>query len=508
MKHLIYCLLSLLFLAAPLRSSPDENPDSLVALLSETSGADKLALLTRLTEHHIPTLPQKALLYCEEALALTYELKDLPARAKVLALCADCHSRLGNSQKLLSIYQEMHELGQALKDPEIISDALAGIGGAYLDLYKPEVALKYLFEALDMKLEIEDEIGQGNILNAIGLIYLDMGSYEQAKDCLTRSLEIRKRLKDKKGVRITYNNLGSLAETQGNPEKALEYYGKSLKLAKEMGDRYSKVVLFTNIGYVHEAAEEYNKAKQYYQKARQICQITDNKYWHSVTLYHLGEIAFQQTQNDSAAYFWKEALLLAEENNESSILMSCYDGFYRLHAKEKRFSTALSYLEKHLTVRDSMYNFEKLAKIASIDKNYIASQKEKEIKILKDLQAAELKNEIANRNLFLALAGFLVITAILLIRQNRFKTKTNQNLKTVNNTLTERNAQLKQAMDEVKHLSGLLPICASCKKIRDDKGYWEEIEQYITEHSDAGFTHSICPSCFDHLYPQYSQEKK
>ncbi len=61
--------------------------------------------------------------------------------------------------------------------------------------------------------------------------------------------------------------------------------------------------------------------------------------------------------------------------------------------------------------------------------------------------------------------------------------------------------QLHQAMRNVKVLTGLLPICASCKKIRDDQGYWKQIETYIKEHSEADFTHSICPKCAKVLYP-------
>lgn len=62
---------------------------------------------------------------------------------------------------------------------------------------------------------------------------------------------------------------------------------------------------------------------------------------------------------------------------------------------------------------------------------------------------------------------------------------------------------LQQAIAEVKTLSGLLPICASCKKIRDDKGYWNQLEVYIRDHSEADFTHSICPECIKKLYPGF-----
>jgi PAS domain S-box-containing protein len=59
---------------------------------------------------------------------------------------------------------------------------------------------------------------------------------------------------------------------------------------------------------------------------------------------------------------------------------------------------------------------------------------------------------------------------------------------------------LQDALTKIKRLTGLLPICASCKKIRDDKGYWNELEAYISEHSEAEITHGFCPDCLKNLY--------
>jgi PAS domain S-box-containing protein len=64
-------------------------------------------------------------------------------------------------------------------------------------------------------------------------------------------------------------------------------------------------------------------------------------------------------------------------------------------------------------------------------------------------------------------------------------------------------AHLNETLSKVKILSGLLPICASCKKIRDDRGYWQKLETFVREHSGAEFSHSICPECMRRLYPQY-----
>ena len=68
--------------------------------------------------------------------------------------------------------------------------------------------------------------------------------------------------------------------------------------------------------------------------------------------------------------------------------------------------------------------------------------------------------------------------------------------------------ELQHALSEVKTLSGLLPICANCKKIRDDSGYWTQVEKYIQENSQAEFSHSICPDCIKVLYPELAARKE
>lgn len=64
-------------------------------------------------------------------------------------------------------------------------------------------------------------------------------------------------------------------------------------------------------------------------------------------------------------------------------------------------------------------------------------------------------------------------------------------------------AELRDALSRVKTLQGLLPICASCKRIRDDRGYWNQIESYVGEHSEAEFSHGVCPECVQKLYPGF-----
>ena len=87
------------------------------------------------------------------------------------------------------------------------------------------------------------------------------------------------------------------------------------------------------------------------------------------------------------------------------------------------------------------------------------------------------------------------VSAILLIRSIIYAIERHSIIQKLNN-----------AIDEIKTLNGLLPICANCKKIRDDKGYWNVVEKYIEERSFAKFTHGICPDCIKKIYPNLKMD--
>ncbi len=82
----------------------------------------------------------------------------------------------------------------------------------------------------------------------------------------------------------------------------------------------------------------------------------------------------------------------------------------------------------------------------------------------------------------------------------------NSELVNARRELNRKNADLEKAIGEIKRLSGLLPICSYCKKIRDDRGYWSQVEEYVSEHSDADFSHGICPDCMTKFYPDFKDD--
>ena len=72
--------------------------------------------------------------------------------------------------------------------------------------------------------------------------------------------------------------------------------------------------------------------------------------------------------------------------------------------------------------------------------------------------------------------------------------------------LAEKVVELEQALDQVRTLRGIVPICANCKNVRDDQGYWNRVETYLNQHTEAEFSHAVCPDCMKRLYPQFKDD--
>ena len=103
---------------------------------------------------------------------------------------------------------------------------------------------------------------------------------------------------------------------------------------------------------------------------------------------------------------------------------------------------------------------------------------------------------------FIIVLGLLLSIIVILFIENKTISKRKQAEKEREKLI----AELQDAVTKIKTLRGLLPICSTCKKIRDDKGYWKQIESYIRDHSEAEFTHSMCPICAKKLYPELFQK--
>ena len=109
-----------------------------------------------------------------------------------------------------------------------------------------------------------------------------------------------------------------------------------------------------------------------------------------------------------------------------------------------------------------------------------------------DIEADDWNREVLLRSMLpVGLTAFIVLLGLFLVMVNRSRRRFQEQYREKSRLVSE----YEEALTHIKTLQGILPICAKCKKIRDSRGYWSQVEQYISDHSDVDFSHSLCPEC-------------
>jgi hypothetical protein len=293
----------------------------------------------------------------------------------------------------------------------------------------------------------------------IGLVYFAMRDYPKALQAYRRGLAIREELKDTRAIAVSLNGIGSV-EALTDPAAALRTYERALALRRETGDQRG------------EMATEINMANVYLR---------------------MGELA-------RATAAFDRALALATQIDAPLMRSTALKGLAEVEAARGDYRAAYEHQLQHQAARDEMFSLENAARLQRLQVAHEAERQEAEITALQEqrrAQDAELSRVRTMRTALGVIAALVALSLALLYARFRLKHQSEARFRA-------QAEQLQAAMDREDTLKGLLPICASCKKIRDDNGYWTQVERYVAEHSAAEFTHSICPTCFEGLYPEHS----
>jgi hypothetical protein len=160
--------------------------------------------------------------------------------------------------------------------------------------------------------------------------------------------------------------------------------------------------------------------------------------------------------------------------------MDVFQAYSQLYEELGEYEKALTYLTKYIALKDSVLSNEVAKKVASTQLQYEVEKKTRENEVLTQqnkIQQLQIERARLTRNFLI----ILVLIAVMIILFTIF---------------------LYYKQRQIKTLQGLVPICASCKKIRNDKGYYEQVEKYIADHTEANFSHGLCPDCMKKLHPE------
>ena len=283
-----------------------------------------------------------------------------------------------------------------------------------------------------------------------------MGDSPRALESYRKGLALREALGDRYGVAASLNSIGQVEEAS-NPRAALATYERALGIRRAMGDWRGEAETFNNIGHVYRRLGDTSRAMDALTRALAVTEKREAPVTRVATLKHLSET------EDAAG----------------------------------NARAALAWFREYVALKDTLFNQESLERTARLQAAHESERREAQITILEQegqLAEAALNREAVVRWALIAVLALVVLSLATLYARFRFKQQSEARLRS-------QAAALAEALDRARTLRGLLPICASCKKIRDDNGYWTQVEAYVRAHSEAEFTHSLCPDCTDQLYP-------
>ncbi len=348
-----------------------------------------------------------------------------------------------------------------------------------------------------------DRSGVAKAHNTIALAYRTQGSIDKALEHHHESLRIKQEYgADDDDIANSYFNLGTCYSILHHFDQAQSFYENALEIWEKSDNPEHLAHIYNNIGCFYGRKKELVKAREYLQKSLDILDGLDDKKGIARTLNNFGNLFRDLGDNESALDFYIRSLVLYEEiNNRREIahVSSCIGGIYttigRLEEAEELILRSLK-IANELKFKDrEILSLEKLVDLykakGDLGKALMYSQ-EKEVLLEEYLNEKSMEKIVKMQVQF----------------ETEKKEKEAEIYRLKNVELSGMNDKLREALADVKKLQGMLPICSNCKKVRDDDGYWQQIESYISERSETTFSHGICPECFIELYGKvYTREK-
>jgi tetratricopeptide (TPR) repeat protein len=320
-----------------------------------------------------------------------------------------------------------------------------------------------LKEAVAMAGMSGDQAIFGYALNTLALVYVDTRQFALAYETIDRSLAAYSSgspqisvVDSLGGWRLNAAARGEALLRQGRAREALPLLDSLAAMGKENGNIRSRARALLLMGEGHA---------------------------------QLGELPVARSR-------LMESLELSRSVEQRVFMLQAFEALSQVEERAGNSVASLRALRAATAMRDTIFDRSTAERLTAEEDREERERQREETTRLREAQQAQAA--IIERQRVTGLLGLavFVLVAILVYQLVRF----NRLGRAREEALAATNTQLRTALNDVRTLSGLIPICANCKRVRDDQGYWQAVESYISTHSDATFSHAICQSCGPTLY--------
>ena len=354
-----------------------------------------------------------ARIYYNQSLEIYEHINNRNRTAEINYFLGLTNQYLNNYNEALAYYQKSVEIYELLGNQEKVAISYHDIGTLYSDLKKLSLALYYYNKALDIYKETDNKERIAAINQNIGVLHYNWGNYDQALDYYKQSLNTFEQLNDKQNIAISLSNIGLVYENNKQYYHALEYYQKALIFFEEIGYKPTLVYIFYNLGSAYKNIKNYSKSAEYYNKSL--------------------KIAYETQMKDYISYNYEAMSALYEHYGE--------------------YKKALDFYKQYISVKDSIFNEEKLKEIENLESKFQIAKHQKEIEFLKldqRLKESQLEKKEA-QNLILIFSSFLAfIIAVILFLFNRSNRKYSNKLQNEIEERSKTEIQLLEMKNELE----------------------------------------------------------
>jgi len=414
---------------------------------------------------------------------------DLPRKIEVMNELA-WKLRHVDSHRALALSQTAYDLAQSQAYARGQLYSLRNLAALNTFIFpNHDRALMFVNQALALLDVSPDAVVHAHLLECLAAIHMNVGDYPAAHAYLVQALKLCRQAGDRQTESMLLNDLGILYCKTGDPQRGLESFEQALAIARLDGDLDMQARLLNNIGDQLNKQERYDEALPNLEQSLALTRQLGERKSLANVLDSLSAVYAARHNDEQALECLQRAYELAEEFDDKRLQAESLRNMAHFYYRRQDFDTALSHIHRALASAEAVSSKAEIFACHQLLAELYEMRHDPEQALFHYKQFQAVKEEVFNA-------------------QSDQKLKT---LRVIHETETARqeaeiyrlkNIELQAALDKVKQLSGLLPICANCKKIRDDDGYWHDVAAYIRGHSEADFTHSICPSCYEKLYPE------
>lgn len=369
--------------------------DSLQKCLPTAKLSEKATIHLQIGQAFNPIHIDSALVHLQKAEKLATQYSSKEVLGEIYGTLGRFYADKQDLVTASTYYEKAIAIFQYSTNQKLYARYCYNLGIAYAMQGKYTQSLQLFQIALDKRRALKDPLGEAQILVGIALVHRSQNNLENALSYYQKAGEIAENIADNLLKGQVLHGMGFCYYTLKDYAQALVYYEKSTVLFQENGRLNSVGTTLLTMGYAFNELKNKDKALEYYQKSIAIFEkIKDN---HSLTnpLVAIARLHYDRRNLEESYNYIKRALQLAQENSLPAEAREAYGLLFEITKKQGKYQESLAYLEKHLAVRDSLLNIDKIREFANLETKFQVKGKQGEIDLLaKDKLLLDKENGI------------------------------------------------------------------------------------------------------------------